>query len=467
VTSLAQHAKRAFAWPFPSDFTDPYGFGAPSYFAVGQGAVSPSMEPPPGGFQQLVNGPFKGNATVFACEQKRISVFSEARFVYRTFNQGRPGKLWSNADLQILETPWPRGTTGDLLARMIQNADIGGNAYVARTQDAPDRLRVLRPDWVTIVMGDSSGRPVESAAQLDAEIIGFIYAPKDGYTEPETLLAEEVAHFAPIPDPLARFRGMSWLTPVIREVQADQAATMHKLSFFENGATPQMVVKVGDPTMTQEQFQKFVYKMDDNHAGWRNAYKTLYLGGGADATVVGANLQQLEFSATQGKGETRIAAASGIHPIIVPVSEGLQGSSLNAGNYMAARRITADGTFRPLWRNVCGSLAPILPVPAGSELWYDEQNIAFLREDASDAAKIQQVMAETISGLVREGFTADSAVQAVLAQDMSLLKHTGLVSVQLQPLSLMSAQPKPTGLLPAQTNGSKPAELASANGGMG
>jgi hypothetical protein len=37
-----------------------------------------------------------------------------------------------------------------------------------------------------------------------------------------------VAHFAPIIDPLADFRGMSWLTPILREIQADQAMTRHQ-----------------------------------------------------------------------------------------------------------------------------------------------------------------------------------------------------------------------------------------------
>jgi phage portal protein BeeE len=437
VTSLAQHAKRGFVWPFPLDEMGLYG--GQGYFSATQGS-SPDREPPPAGFAQLVDGPFRSNAVVFACELKRMSIFSEARFIYRGFNKGRPGRLFSLPELDILERPWPRGTTGDLLSRMLLNADIGGNAYVARTMEDPDRLRMLRPDWVTIVMGDSSGRPVASAAQLDAEILGFIYDPQDGYTEPEALLADEVAHFAPIPDPIARFRGMSWLTPVIREVQADQAATMHKLGFFEHGATPQMVVTF-DATVTEDQFKAFVAKMDEGHSGWRNAYKTLYLGGGATPTVVGKDLQQLDFSNTQGKGETRIIAAAGLHPVLVPSSEGMQGSSLNAGNYGAARRSVADTTFRPLWRNVAGSLQAIVPAPTGSELWHDEAGVAFLREDAADAAKIQQIQAETINSLVREGFTAVSAKAAVMAQDMTLLEHTGFVSVQLQQLGATPEQP--------------------------
>ena len=428
MTSLAQHAKRGFVWPFPSE--DMGLYGGESYFAT-QGAA-PDQEAPPAGFAQLVDGPFRSNAIVFACELKRMSIFSEARFLYRQFNKGRPGKLWSNLDLDILETPWTRGTTGDLLARMILNADVGGNAYVARTMESSDQLRMMRPDYVTIVMGDSSGRHVASAAQLDAEILGFIYDPKDGHTAPEALLADEVAHWAPIPDPMARFRGMSWLTPVIREVQGDQAATMHKLGFFENGATPQVIVTF-DATVTEDQFKAFVSKMDQGHSGWRNAYKTLYMGGGATPTVVGKDLQQLDFSSTQGKGETRIAAASGIHPVLIPLSEGMQGSSLNAGNYAAARRSTADTTFRPLWRNVAGSLEAIVPAPAGSELWYDEVNIPFLREDTKDQAEIMSRRMLTIESGVRAGYKPESVVAAVDADDLTLLEHTGLFSVQLQP----------------------------------
>jgi hypothetical protein len=442
VTSLLQHARRGFSWPFDNSDMDSFTYGGQTYFGMATvGAASPDQEAPLAGFAQLVDSALRSNSIVFACELKRLSIFSEARFIYRAFNAGRPGRIFSLPELDILESPWPRGVTGDLLSNMILHADFAGNAFVARTAEQPDRLRMLRPDWVTIVMGDRNGQPIESAAQFDAEIIGFIYDPQDGMTEPEALLAEEVAHFAPIPDPLARFRGMSWLTPAIREIQADQAATMHKLAFFENGATPQVIVSF-DSSYSEEQFKAFVAKMDKGHKGWRNAYKTLYLGGGATPHVVGSDLQQLDFSKTQGKGETRIIADAGLHPVLVPSSEGMQGASLNSGNYNSAKRSVADSTFRPLWRNVCGSLATIVPPPRGAELWYDEVNIPFLLDDAEDRAKIQQVKASTIRQLVDAGYETASVVTAVEAEDMSLLKHTGLFSVQLQPPRPEQVQPE-------------------------
>ena len=55
----------------------------------------------------------------------------------------------------------------------------------------------------------------------------------------------------------------------------------------------------------------FAELMEDRHTGAENAYKTLHLYPGADVTVVGSNLKDVEFKAVRGAGETRIAAAAG------------------------------------------------------------------------------------------------------------------------------------------------------------
>jgi hypothetical protein len=111
----------------------------------------------------------------------------------------------------------------------------------------------------------------------------------------------------------------------------------------------------------------------------------------------------------------------------------LEGSSLNAGNYTAARRAAADKVFRPLWRQFCGSLEQIVTVPRNSELWYDDRDIPFLQEDLKDSAEIQNQRAQTVRTLLDAGYEADSVIDAVENDDFSLLSHSGLFSVQLQP----------------------------------
>lgn len=392
-------------------------------------------------FKGYATAGYAGNAIVFACMQVRLSLFSEARFQFRRLQSGRPGELFGSDALARLETPWPGGTTGDLLARMMVSNDLAGNAFVAAT--ASGGAKVLRPDWVTMVLG-SDRDPVSAVSEVDAELIAIVHHPGGLHlgNTPEVFLRGEFAHFAPIPDPLSPFRGMPWIAPVVREIQGDSGYTTHKLKFLENGATPNMVVSL-DPAITQTAYELWRDSFEKRNVGLANAYKTLYLGGGATATVVGANLQQMDFKVVQGAGETRIAAAAGVPPAVVGFSEGLQGSALNAGNYTAARRRLADLTMRPLWRNAAGSLASIVSVPQGAELWYDARDISFLQEDVKDAAEIQQMESLTIRQLVDAGFQPDDVVDAVTAGDLARLrgKHTGLFSVQLQAPGAKPAPP--------------------------
>jgi len=60
--------------------------------------------------------------------------------------------------------------------------------------------------------------------------------------------------------------------------------------------------------------------------------------------------------------------------------------------------------MRPLWRNIAGSLARIINVPSGAELWFDDRDIQFLAEDQKDKAQIQSVNAQAIRTLVDAGF---------------------------------------------------------------
>jgi hypothetical protein len=138
----------------------------------------------------------------------------------------------------------------------------------------------------------------------------------------------------------------------------------------------------------------------------------------------------MDLRAIQGAGETRIAAAANTPPIIVGLSEGL--ASATYSNYGMARRRFADATMHPLWGDASGSLEILRPAPAASRLWYDARDVPFLREDTKDQAEVSFRAAQTIRSLVDGGFDPDSAVAAVTAGDMSLLVHTGRLSVQLQ-----------------------------------
>lgn len=408
-----------------------YGLGANGLSpGIQQSLVGAQTEMAPNNFAGLATHAYAANGVVFACMLVRQLVMSTVRFNWQRLRNGKPSDTYGSPALRLLEQPWTGGTTQDLVSRMIQHADLGGNAYVAHLGG---ELVCMRPDWVDIVVEERLVRGGSlGGGQVGWRKVGYLYTEGglSSGNDPVAFLADEVAHFAPIPDPTAAYRGMSWLTPILREIQADHSMTTHQRKFFDNAATVNMIIKhnpLADPTAVR----KWADDVASKHGGVDNAYKNLNLYPGADATPVGSNLKDIDFKNVRGGGETRIAAAAGVPPVIVGLSEGLAAATYS--NYGQARRRLADGTAHPLWQNLSGTLQQIFPPPdQASRLWYDATDVPFLREDEKDAADIQQVRAATIASLIASGFTPESAVAAVESNDYSLLVHTGLTSVQLQ-----------------------------------
>lgn len=426
---LRRRGRKSFSEPpFWSNLA---GWGSGSAWSMDREAIDLN-------FEGYIAGAYKANGPIFATCMVRQHLFSEARFLWRSFQNGRPGKLFGTPELALLENPWPNGTTGELLTRMEQDATMAGGSFWTTADDlgrlgsaatGPGRrVARMRPDWVTIVIGSFSGNPYD----LDAKPLGYLYRPQGGLSGDSDvlLLPSEVVHYSPIPDPAARFRGMSWLTPILEEITADKAGSKHKRKLFENAARPAMAVSF-DKAVSPDNFQKFKAMLDAEHRGVDNAYKTLYLGAGADVKPMTFDFQALDLKAVLGHGETRITAAGGVPSVIVGLSEGLDAATYS--NYGQARRRLADGTMRPLWRMAAASLQTLLTPPAGASLWYDDRDIAFLREDRKDVAEIQWRKASTIRNLVDSGYKPESVKAAVEAEDFNLLEHSGLYSVQLQP----------------------------------
>lgn len=447
-----QSGSNGLAW---RDYVDFFKWQGLNYPIINQTLAGiPQQEIPPAfsGFAEMA---YKANGIVFACVAARMLLFSQARFRWRT-KGGGPGALTYSPALDQLEHPWPRARATQMLSLMTLYGDLAGNAYVWKDQKTPGTLRMPRPDWITTVLG--SPRADGKVGDIDTEVAGYIYKPM-GFGESTPLLPEHVAHFAPYPDPIFPWRGMSWLQPIVEEVMGDNAANVHKRMFFENGATANMVVNLGT-NITPDDFDQWVEKYEESHASLENAYKTLYLAGGADATVVGANMQQMDFKLVQSHGETRVCLAARIPAIVVGVSEGLDSGTYT--NFGQARRQFGDMAARPWWQNACETLEPLVDAPDDQELWYDESQIPFLQEDQQDAALTLQSQSAAISTLLMAGFTADSAVRAVQSGDLTVLEHSGLLSVQLQPPGHSfepTKNPPPPGAPAKNGNGNAAAEL--------
>lgn len=358
----------------------------------------------------------------------RVSVFAEATFKFQQWIGGRPGQLYGNSDLSILENPWPGAGTSHLLASMETDISVYGNSYWIRVGQ---QLVRLDPTAVTIATSDVVDE--STGLVVGQSLIGYGYRPANR-KEMAIYPASEVAHFRLVPDPTNPYRGVSWLRAVLSDADADSKMTGYKQALLDNSAVPGLVLRA-EPGISQEQFTEAREALRARNTGWDKVGRTLMLGAGFDVRVVGSTMQQLDMKALQGAGESRIAAAAGVSPVLVGFSEGLQGSSLNSGNYGSARRRFADGTVRPLWRAACTALETLVPPPTGSRLWIDADDVPFLQEDQQDEATIRLTRSQTIRTLVDAGYDPDASAQYADTGDVNVLRgqHSGLFSVQLQP----------------------------------
>jgi phage portal protein BeeE len=348
---------------------------------------------------------YQSNGAVFAVILIRLALFSEARFVFQSMVDKH---TYGSQDLSILEEPWPNCTTGELLARMEQDLSLAGNAYIWKADT--DRLVRLPPDEVTII-----SKEIRGPTGHYREIVGYDWDPNpiqkvapgqsDKSDQAQTFTVDEIAHWSPYPDPRASFRGMSWLTPALRDVNADSAMTGYKIAYLENMAAPNLLLKY-QQKLRPDTVDTIAERMHAKYGG-SNAFRTFVLDQGADATILDNSLERMGFANTQEAGVLRICMDSGVDPILIGL-----GGARAAVTYEQAMRRLGDITMRPLWRSACAAMQKLVPniPPAGVRLWFDTADIAALRQSETERGQTSQVQAAALLTVVQAGYTRESAV---------------------------------------------------------
>lgn len=377
-----------------------------SYGAPDREALLPQMA-------QWAQSAYGSSGVVFAAFLVRMLVFAEATFAL----QARDDKhLYTNSSLSLLQQPWPDGSEAELLVRMEQDAGLAGQAYIW-APPGEDLLVRLRPDWTTII---SELVDVPGGGQYRRKVGYWVEPPKTvtGQGTGQYYPANEVAHWAPVPDPAATFRGMSWLTPVYREIQGDDGLTRYKIKYLENSASPNLLIKYAQK-LQPSTIDSVRERMHARYGGVGNAFKTLVLDQGADVTVIGNSLAQMDFSNVSAAGEQRILAASMVPGVLVGL-EPLRGAGRG---YQESIGKFANMWARPSWRSACNALAKFVPgLPAGARLWYDTSDIALLQDGEMERAQAALVRMQGVLAARQAGYTRESAVLAVNSGDVTQLK---------------------------------------------
>ena len=398
------------------------------------------------------------SSVVFAAIVTRIMLLSQGTFQWQAKDDKH---LFGNIDLLILEEPWGdgEGSTAELLARMEQDVSLAGNAYIWKVPDQ-DMLVRLRPDWITIV---SEMVRVPGGGSYRRKLGYYLKPPSaiDGDRQGEFYPADEVAHWAPIPDPQATFRGMSWLTPAYRDIKGDDGLGTYKIRYLENAASPNLLIRYTQK-LQPGTIDSVRERMHARYGGADNAFKTLVLDQGADATVIGNSLQQMDFSGVASIGQDRILADS-LVPGVLCGLEPLRGAGRG---YAESMQKFGNIYGRPQWKSVANALKKIVPPPPGNRLAVDTSDIAALQDGEMEKGQTALVRSQAILTLRQAGSTFDSAVTAVTSMDFTKLQENPLAALPVnqqagnvqhllpqpgQPGA--TAEPLPAGTRPRLTGG--------------
>lgn len=377
---------------------------APGFASSGNG-----KEASPLGIVRQARAAVRDNGVVFAVQSVRQALFAEARFIFQSMQDDH---TFGDQSLSLLEHPWPNADSGELLARLCLGGSLG-NGYIRKAvpEGAGDPVLVeMRQEDVTILsqeLHDDLGRTWKQP-------VGYLEDMGPG-REPQIYTTAEVAHFSPVPDPFARWRGMSYLTPILGEVRTDQQLTKYKTFHLENGAMPGLVVKY-TTKLTTKTVDILRRRLKARYGGPDNAGNVLVLDEGADLSVAGSTLEQLQADAVTKAGERRVCAAGGPGMLVI--------CGFEEGDYTAAVRRLADLWARPWWRMACASLEHLVPTSANVadvRLWYNVGGIAALREGELARGQAFLVNVQGIASAVAAGYSRETSVLAAAANDVAVL----------------------------------------------
>ncbi|SDW35419.1 phage portal protein, HK97 family [Albimonas donghaensis] len=257
--------------------------------------------------------------------------------------------------LKLLGRPNPGQTRGAFLETVYGHLLLSGDAYVeaagVMASGTPAELYALRPDRMKVVPG-ADGWPEAYEYQVGGRKVRF-----DMTAEAQPIL--HIKSFHPLDD----HYGMSPLEAAGSSVDIHNAAGGWSKALLDNAARPSgAIVYRGAEggTMSEEQYQRLVDELEENHQGARNAGRPMLLEGGLDWKPMGFSPSDMEFLETKTAAARDIAIAFGVPPMLL----GLPGDATYA-NYQEANRAFYRQTVVPLAQKVLTGMAGWLSAQVG------------------------------------------------------------------------------------------------------
>ena len=292
----------------------------------------------------LARNGYEGNAVGF----RAVRMVAEACAAIPLVLIENGARMDEHPVLRLLDQPNPGQDGQTFLEAAYGHLLLSGNAYLEAaspdTLGVPRELHVLRPDRMRVVPG-KDGWPMAYEYQVGAKSHRW---SMQGDTRPILHLKG----FHPSND----HYGMAPLEAAAAAVDIHNAAAKWSKALLDNAARPSGAIvfagKDGSGTMSEEQYQRLIEEIEQNHAGASNAGRPMLLEGGLDWRPMGYSPTDMEFLETKNAAAREIALAFGVPPMLL----GLPGDNTYA-NYQEANRAFYRQTVLPLVRKTARAVA--------------------------------------------------------------------------------------------------------------
>ena len=405
-------------------------------------------------------------STVYSCVRllgDTISSLPMGAYVRRGRNRLSYASVYTEQP-QWINKPNPESTRLEFIEQVITSMHLHGNAFILTVRDDNNEvteLYVLNPNEVRIE------RPIPGEP--------LVYRIKDienGIYD-QILTSNEVLHI-----PLFRMPGSYYgLSPIgacRMSVGIAQASDTYAASYFGNASNPGGVIEVAGE-LNSEQAGDIARNWQESHAGPYMSGKVGILSGGAAFKPLQLNAADAQLIEVRRFNVEDIARIFRVPLSLLghPTQGAMSYASVEAQNLSFVQH-----SLRPLLERLEQALSPLLPESDGfirfnldallrgttlerfdaytkglregflslndvrnyedlSSLGEsgDQYRLPLQNIDAGQAPLVgDKIKAEIITMLVQSGFDPADAVKAV---DMMPIKHTGVPSTQLQPVSMI------------------------------
>jgi HK97 family phage portal protein len=232
--------------------------------------------------------------------------------------------------VNLLEHPNPYDTLEEIMAEVVVDLHIYGDAYIEIVKDKAGN---------PVALYNIYAPSIRVKVDEHGTVLGYVQKPMGLLSsgKPVEFEAEDIAHFR-LTNPGNEVYGLSPLESLSLPIETDLYAQDYNRNFFKNHATPRLHVDLGNCTLGQLKRVRTYFNAE--FKGGANAHKTIVTEGGAKITPIGVNPNDMEFLNQRKFSRDEICAVLSVPPMKLGIFEDVnRASALEADKSFKSEKI--------------------------------------------------------------------------------------------------------------------------------